>query len=124
MNIKCSGNLTQNHARIHGPFKDIFLVSYTALFNKKRLRRSNDKIVHHNHCDEVGPIYLDKSSRFFGKRLDLSYKSSRLAQNDSLSCTKDSTVVVLHCNCIALLARQLVVLGGPRNAGPRLANIW
>jgi hypothetical protein len=56
MNIKCSGNLTQNHARIHGPFKDIFLVSYTALFNKKRLRRSNDKIVHHNHCDEVGPI--------------------------------------------------------------------
>jgi hypothetical protein len=59
IDIKCSGNLTQNHAGIHGPFKDTFQCHIQLRFSKEttaQKRQNNGAKVHHNHCKDIGHI--------------------------------------------------------------------
>jgi hypothetical protein len=101
IDIKCSGNLTQNHAGIHGPFKDIFQCHIQLRFSKKRPRRSNKIMA--QKCTTIiaqisaiysfGHISFGQSQTIYGRNglSHISFSPKRL-----LPYTKGNAVLVLH----------------------------
>jgi hypothetical protein len=126
MDLKCFGNLTQNHAGIHGLFKDIFQCHIQLRFSMKRPRRRNKIMA--QKCTTIiakisaiysfGHISFGLSQTIYGRN-DLSHIS--FSPKRLLPYTKGSTVLVLHYNCIVSSCKAACCFGWPPKGRPRPA---